>query len=429
MEPFIFNEELLKEIREKFYYVEKDHRGKERLFFENSGGSLRLKEAVKSKAELEKIAECPERTNDIAIYLQDVKQKAIKDLTEIIFGGDRNGAIISELTTSQVIFHMTRTIIENVEGKNVVTTAIEHPASYDAAKMYAEKMGMEFRVAKANPKTGGIDIKEIIKLVDKDTCLLSVISASNISGTILNIQEIVEEARKIKPDLHIITDAAQYLPYGLIDAKKLKLDGVTYAPYKHYGIRGCGFGYVSERVAKLPHDKLEAKPEKEWELGTYSPANFAALTKIVDYICWLGSKFSDSTDRKELYTVGMNKIYAYEKHLFNLLLDGTKDVPGLRNMDGVEVYFDSSDNKRVLIVAMGIKGLDYSQAVEEYYERGVTVFERVNTSLYSKRIVESLGLTGVIRVSPIHCHTQEEIERFLRVTQEITKKMKRSDQQ
>ena len=52
-------------------------------------------------------------------------------------------------------------------------------------------------------------------------------------------------------------------------------------------------------------------------------------------------------------------------------------------------------------------------------KRGVTVFERVNSSVYSKRIVEAVGLTGAIRVSPLHCHTVADIETYLRVTQEL----------
>ncbi len=49
------------------------------------------------------------------------------------------------------------------------------------------------------------------------------------------------------------------------------------------------------------------------------------------------------------------------------------------------------------------------------------MFERVNTSLYSKRIVESLGLTGAIRVSPLHVHDTADIDDFLKVTAEIAR--------
>ena len=41
----MFTEEELAEIRAQFYYVDEDYYGKKRLFFDNAGGSLRLKKA------------------------------------------------------------------------------------------------------------------------------------------------------------------------------------------------------------------------------------------------------------------------------------------------------------------------------------------------------------------------------------------------
>ena len=62
-----------------------------------------------------------------------------------------------------------------------------------------------------------------------------------------------------------------------------------------------------------------------------------------------------------------------------------------------------------------------SEAAKAYVERGVYVFERESPSHYSKRIVESFGLKGVVRVSPIHCNSPEEVDQFLRVTEEIAR--------
>ena len=38
--------------------------------------------------------------------------------------------------------------------------------------------------------------------------------------------------------------------------------------------------------------------------------------------------------------------------------------------------------------------------------------------------MESLGLTGAIRVSPLHCHSTQDIDDFLRVTAEIAATVK-----
>lgn len=418
-EKFMFDANMQAEIKERFYFVNEDHLGRKRQFFENSGGSLRLKAAVEEKSKFESLPDCPERVHDTSLMLKEVKAKGIRDIMEVIFGA-KSGSLVTELTASQVMYQITRTILENVPGTNVVTTSIEHPSAFDSAQIYAERTGKELRVAMANPVTGGVDLKEILSHIDQDTSLLSVMSASNISGYIFDLEEVVTEARKIKPDLYIISDAVQHIPHGAVDVESLKLDGMNFAPYKTFGIRGCGYGYVSERVSTLFHHKLSAKPIDEWELGTFPHPNYASITAVVDYVTWIGQQFTGSEDRRELYLEGMHRIHLHEHSLLAYMMEGTEETPGLRHIPGVTVYLDSEDDvDRDLISAIGIEGIYLTDAVAEYYKRGVTVFDRINTSLYSKRIVESLGLEGAIRVSPLHCHDTGDIDEFLKITAEI----------
>ena len=44
---------------------------------------------------------------------------------------------------------------------------------------------------------------------------------------------------------------------------------------------------------------------------------------------------------------------------------------------------------------------------------------QVRVGTYSKRIVETLGLEGALRVSPLHCHGTDDIDKFLKITKEI----------
>ena len=423
-EKVFFSPELQAEIKDRFYYVNEDYLGRHRQFFENSGGSLRLKAAVEAKAKYEAIPDCPERVHDTSMMLKKVKADGIRDILEVIFGAEPgHGALVTELTSSQCMFQMVRAIMENAGwGSNAVTTSIEHPSAYDSVELYCCRTGREFRVAMADPAVGGVSTEEILSKVDKDTVLLSVMSASNISGYLFDMETICREARKINPDIFIVSDAVQHMPHGVLEVAKLGLDGCNFAPYKAFGIRGCGYGYVSDRVAVMEHHKLLAKPEKEWELGTFPHSNFAAISAVVDYVCWLGSHFTDVTDRRELFVIGMERIHLQEHSLLIHMMEGTEEVPGLRHIPGVSVYLDSEDDlDRDLISAIGINGINYTETVAEYYKRGITVFDRVNTSLYSKRIVESLGLTGCIRVSPLHCHNTADVDDFLKVTAEIAK--------
>lgn len=418
-EGIYFDEKLQKEIKEKFYYVDEDPEKGKRLFFENSGGSLRLKESVQAREKLEAYPDCPERNHYRAKFLKDFQAQGTKDIMEVIFGA-KSGALITELTASQTMFQMVETVLENAEGSNAVVTELEHPSAYDSVKCFCEKTGKEFRVVPANKKNGGIDVGEILKKVDKNTCLLNIIYASNISGAIMDLETIVHAVREINPDIYIITDAVQHVPHGIVDVEKLKLDGVNFAPYKFFGTRGSGFAYVSDRIAKLPHRKILGKSAVDWELGSPAPSNFAAITEVVNYVCWLGSNFTEETDRRELFKNGMKRIHLQERALLNRMLNGTEEVQGLRNISGVQVYVDTEElTNRDLIIAMGIDGLDPEQCVIEYQKLGVTVYDRVNTSIFSKRIVEAIGLTGAVRVSPLHCHDAKDIDEFLKITKEI----------
>jgi len=414
----VFSDVLMREVRQRFLGIERDHHGRERLYFDNAGGSFRLKAAVERFAQVDAIPDNAERIHATAVELQDIQARGSDDLRTIL--NARGGSVYASLTASGAMFDMVRAIAENVPGTNMVTTVLEHPSAFDAMSLYAQRLGRELRVARSNSATGGIDVDEIVRLVDKDTCLLNVIYASNISGAKLDMEAIVRRVREIKPDLYILVDAVQHAPHGLIDLQKTPVDGINLAPYKFFGCRGSGLAWLSERASVLPHHKLAAKKSDYWDLGSSAPWQFAVLTEIVDYVCWLGAHFTDAADRRALFVAGITHIELHERALLSVLLDGTAQVPGMRAMDGVNVFLDHDDlTRRDLILGIGFDRIDCTQAVVEYAKRGVTVYERVATSLYSKRMLESFGLAGTVRVSPLHCNSVADMEKFLRITQEI----------
>jgi cysteine desulfurase / selenocysteine lyase len=415
----LFSDALMKEVKSRFHYVDHDMNGRERLFFDNAGGSFRLKAAVDQFARIDALPDCPERIHELAIFLQQVQARGTEDLRTILNAS--GGSVYASLTASGGMFDMVRAVAENIPGTNMVTTVLEHPSSFDAMSLYAEREGKELRIAKSNPATGGIDVDEIVRLVDESTALLSVIYASNISGAKLDIDEIVKRARAVKPDLYIVVDAVQHAPHGLIDLQKTPVDGINIAPYKFFGCRGSGMSWLSERASVLPHHKLAGKKKDFWDLGSAAPWQFAVVTEIVNYVCWLGSQFAASDDRRTLFASGIHRIELHERALLARMLNGSEGIAGLRRMDNVTVFLDHEDlTKRDLILAIGIGNLEHAQAVREYEKRGVIVYERVATSLYSKRMLHSFGLEGAVRVSPLHCNSAADIDRFLEVTREIS---------
>ncbi|WP_195340240.1 aminotransferase class V-fold PLP-dependent enzyme [Fusobacterium sp. 1001295B_180824_G3] len=422
----VFDEILLKEIRTKFAFLDYDPTYGKRLFLDNAGGALRLTSSIIEKNFWDLLPDCPLRYHQRAIDLNVLMDKTQNEILSTMLGA-KSGSIVTAISASAVFFKVARAIVEstNIKNGNVVTINVEHPSAYDAVKIYAERNNLEFRVVEVNQKTGFIEPEKVAELVDKNTVLVSVIAASNISGNIMDLEKINHLIKEKNKDVYFISDGVQHVPHGAMDVEKEGLDFVNFAPYKFYATRGIGFGYVSKRVANMFHDKLEAKDTDDWTVGTPAPSLYASMLEVIDYACWVGSKFSNSKNRRELYQEGMKKISEQERYLLNFLLEGDDKVKGLRYINGVEIYVDNKDlEKRDLIIAMGIKGLSYTEAVNRYRDMGIIVFDRINTSLYSKRIVESLGLTGAIRVSPVHCHNENEMREFLIATQKIIESLK-----
>lgn len=74
--------------------------------------------------------------------LKQTKADGIRDIMQVIFGAVPNsGALVTELTASQVMFQIVRVIMENVAGTNAVVTSLEHPSAYDSVELYCRRTG------------------------------------------------------------------------------------------------------------------------------------------------------------------------------------------------------------------------------------------------------------------------------------------------
>lgn len=415
----LFSDDLQKQVKNRFCNVDSDPEAGERLFFENAGGSLRLKAVNEAYQLADSFPDCDSRKHKRAKSLRAQTLDGFADI-RIMFNAPKYAQILNETSSSKAMFTIVRTILENVPGTNVVTTELEHPSVFDSVRYYAKKMGMEFRVCPPNKKTGGIDPETLASYVDENTALVNCIYASNHTGVVMDIEKIVALCRAKKPDVYIVSDAVQHMPHGLVDVQKVELDAVNFAAYKIFGCRGFGAAYISDRLARLDHPAIIGNLGDPWEIGGPAPAMLATATAIVDYVCWLGSQFSKETDRRKLWEEGMTRIELQERALLHHTLKGTKEVPGLRNIPNATVHFDRDDfHNRDFIMALTFKNINYTDAVVEYQKRGVIVYDRNDTNYYSVRSLHPFDLDGIIRVSPLHCHSTADVEKFLKVSAEI----------
>jgi len=415
----LFSPKLMEEIRNRFIYVDWDPYSGKRIYFEAASGSLRPKSVIEAMGKETCLPDQQGRANPGSNHSVEVTAKGIEDL--MIFFGAKSGQTMPGWSSSHVIYRITNAVLSDIPGTNVVTTGLDHASVRSAVTQFTEKYGKEERIAEPNRETGSVALDTIFEKIDKDTCFLAVIHTSNVTGEVYDVKTIVREARKIKPDLYIMVDGVQYSPSDLIDVEEIGADAYVIAPYKNYGVKGCGYAHISDRLAKLPHWKYIFKPETSWDLGGVEHQSYAAWSAVVDYLCWLGGHFTDSSDRRALVVAAMLSIKDHSTGLLSTLLNGTDKVDGFKDMKHVTVYGMGEDlSRQSLLVGFNLKGIESVKGCELYKGEQLRLHAPGHDPFFAA-MLKQLGISSFIRLSGSHYNTPEEIELFLKATASFAK--------
>lgn len=134
-------------------------------------------------------------------------------------------------------------------GDNVITTTMEHNSVLRPLKAL-EKRGVSQSVIRAD-REGYIKASEIEKAIRKDTKLIAITAASNVTGTRMPIEEIGELARR--RGILFLVDGAQGAGSMAIDVEKMHIDMLAFPGHKGLlGPQGTGALYVSPEI-RLKH--------------------------------------------------------------------------------------------------------------------------------------------------------------------------------
>ena len=292
-------------------------------------------------------------------------------------------------------------------GDHVISTDLEHNSVLRPLYRLEAERGAELSFVPAD-KLGNVDYADFERLMKPNTRAVVCTNASNLTGTVLDIERIAKTAHS--HGALVIVDASQTAGCWPIDMKKMGIDVLCFTGHKGLmGPQGTGGICVKEGI--------EIRPFKVGGSGVQSysrthpaeyPTRLEAGTLNGHGIAGLGAaaKFISET--------GVENIHAKERSLMLRFYEGVK------NIEGVTVYGDFTKDKTA-IVALNIR--DYESGEVSYeLSQGYGIATRPGAHC-APRMHKALGTTevGAVRFSFSFYNTEEEIDEAIRAVAELAK--------
>lgn len=292
-------------------------------------------------------------------------------------------------------------------GDHVISTDLEHNSVLRPLYRLEAEHGAELSFVPAD-KLGNVDYADFERLMKQNTRAVVCTNASNLTGTVLDIERIAKTAHS--HGALVIVDASQTAGCWPIDMKKMGIDVLCFTGHKGLmGPQGTGGICVKEGI--------EIRPFKVGGSGVQSysrthpaeyPTRLEAGTLNGHGIAGLGAaaKFISET--------GVENIHAKERSLMLRFYEGVKDI------EGVTVYGDFTKDKTA-IVALNIR--DYESGEVSYeLSQGYGIATRPGAHC-APRMHKALGTAevGAVRFSFSFYNTEEEIDEAVRAVAELAK--------
>ncbi len=277
----------------------------------------------------------------------------------------------------------------------VVISALEHHSNIVPWQMLCEKTGATLKVIPMNLE-GELVMDEYVKLLSKNTKIVSVNHVSNALGTINPIKFIIDKAHEF--DAAVLIDGAQAVPHIKPNVQELDCDFYAFSSHKMCGPTGVGILYGKEAwLNKLPPYQGGGEMIKEvtFEKTTYAelPHKFEAGTpNIAD-----GIAFGTAIDYMD--SIGFDNIAVYENEL---LAYGTAK---LLEIEGLKIWGTSKEKAPVISFNIGnIHPYDVGTIVDKL---GIAVRTGHHCA---QPIMNFCNIVGTIRASFSFYNTKEEID-------------------
>ena len=288
----------------------------------------------------------------------------------------------------------------------IMISTLEHHSNIIPWQIAAKKTGAKIVEVKPDEE-GNIFIEDIKKLISNKTKLIALPHVTNSIGSILAVEEICAEAKKL--GIVTVIDGCQATPHLSVDVKKIDSDFYVFSGHKLYGPSGIGVLYGRKSMLDIldPYqtggemidyvsiqESTYTNLPNKFEAGTPNIVGAIGLGKAIDFVS----------------AIGMDKIKDHSKNITSYLFDEFKKI------DFIQIIGNPKD--RLSIVSFLVKGSHPHDVALLLDNRGIAIRAGHHCAQPAMR---HFKVETTLRASVGIYNNYEEIDFFITNLKEITK--------
>lgn len=293
------------------------------------------------------------------------------------------------------------------QNDHVISTTLEHNSVLRPLFECSNLLNVNVDLVNSS-KDGFINPIDIKNKINKNTKLVIISHASNVVGSIQNIEEIGAICKE--NNIFFIIDTAQTAGMIKVDMQRCNANAIAFTGHKSLlGPQGIG-GFIiddslndecssilSGGTGSLSHSLNQPNflPDK-FECGTLNSPGIVGLYNSIDFI------------NKE----GLETIYSKNFYLRSKLYEG------MLNIDGIKLYGNTDFSKYTTCISFNYKSFDPAEVSYFLECNGIKTRSGLHCAPLAHKSIESYP-GGTIRFSLGYFNTEEEIDYTLSILNNI----------
>ncbi len=293
------------------------------------------------------------------------------------------------------------------DGDEVLLTSLEHHANLVPWHLVSKKIKI---VTSKITSSGELDYNDLLEKINSKTKLLTITHMSNVTGSIINFEEIKIKANKF--NVPILIDGCQYVPHKKLDIQELDPDFYVFSAHKLYGPSGLGILYMKNKwIDKLrPYQGGGSMIKNvETDSSTYLEGfqKFEAGTPPIAEVIGLSSSIDFIND------VGIDKIYEYENQLTQYAYNQMKKI------NDIKIYGDF--NNQTSIISFNIDGIHFNDLAMLLDKKNIAIRTGHHCA---QPFMKCFNISGNARMSIGVYNTKDDIDYFIKSINEVKEILK-----